>query len=281
MDNSDLKQHWRDELELFYVPEDTSVDWIQLEFIPGYEKYNRDGLIFTGPNGAAEASPLTGYFDNSYACIRGALDSLAFDFPPLVRGRENVNLTFLISNDDDLHSDSTVFSLFDKVKVKSFEDVDRVKKLHDINSDAKIRIDCNGAFDVNSALKILDMLKDIDLEFIEQPCATNEENAELRKKTDVLIALDETANTREEIDEIQHLDACDIVVVKVQTAGGIFSALDIVDQWGKDVVIGSMMESKVGLDLGMTLACAVPNLNYACGLSPIHINNVIREPLYG
>ncbi len=274
------KQHWRDELELFYVPKDISVDWVNLEFNKGYEKYDRDGLIFTGPKVSTEATPLEGYFGNSYKCIRGALDSLSFTLPEPVRSKDEVNLTYLVSNDGDLITDNISNPLFYKVKVSSFQDVDRVKKLHDLNSSARIRIDCNGAFNVEDSLKIIELLKDVDIEFIEQPCKTNSENAQLRKKTDVLIALDESANSREDIDEIQHLEAGDIIVVKVQPAGGIFSALDIVGQWGKDVVIGSMMESTIGLDLGMKLALSIPSLNYACGLSSSNIGNIIREPLY-
>lgn len=274
-----LKQHWRDELELFYVPSDTSVEWVQIKFDPSYAKYDRDGLIFTGPNGASEASPLRGYFDNSYACIRGALDSIGFESPKFLREIGDVKVNVLVSNDEDLASLADAESV--KVKVLSFDDIDRVKKVRDIcGAKTNIRIDCNGSFDIDDALKVIDSLGDCNLEFVEQPCATNEDNATLRKKTDILIALDETANSREDIDEIQTLDAADLIVVKVQSAGGIFSAMDNIEQWGKDFVISSMMETTVGLDLGFALARSVKNLNYACGLSASPINNLIREPLY-
>lgn len=277
--SEDLKQHWRDELELFYVPQDTSVEWVQLNFDDAYSKYSRDGIIFTGPNGASEASPLAGYFDNSYACLRGALDSVSFELPKFVRDPEDIDVNVLVSNDHDLVGIEN--AKFIKVKVSSFDDIDRVKKVRDIcGVDAKIRIDCNGSFEVDDALKVIDALKVCDLEFIEQPCTTNEENAALRKKSDELIALDETSKSREDIDEIQTLDAADLIVVKVQTAGGIFSALDNIDQWGKDIVISSMMETQVGLDLGFALARSVPELKYACGLSQSPINNIVREPLY-
>ena len=277
--SEDLKQHWRDELELFYVPEDISVDWVQFDFEDGYDKYGRDGIIFTGLNGASEASPLKGYFDNSYACIRGALDSISFDWPEFVRGVDEIKINKLVSNIQEIAKlDAAEYV---KVKVLNFDDIDTVKKVRDTcGPSTKIRIDCNGSFDADDALKVLDSLKACDLEFIEQPCSTNEENAALRKKTETLITLDESANSREDIDEIQTLEAADLIVVKVQTAGGIFSALDIVDQWGKDFVISSMMETKVGIDLGFALARSVPELKYACGLSESPINNIVREPLY-
>lgn len=274
-----LKQHWCEELELFYVPEDTSVEWINLEFKSGYEKYNRDGLIFTGPNGASEASPLPNYFDNSYQCIRGALDSIGFELPKPLRSKEEVLVNDLVSNECDI--EKLIDPRCIKVKVTSIEDVALVKKVRDhFGSNVKIRVDCNGAFDVEAAKKLVDDLKSVDLEFVEQPCASNEDNAELRKLIDLPIAIDETANSREDIDEIQTLDAGDLIVVKVQSSGGVFAALDAIDQWGKDFVISSMMESPVGLELGFVLAQSVDTLKYASGLAASPINNIVREPLY-
>jgi O-succinylbenzoate synthase len=277
-----LKQHWREELELFYVPQDTSVEWVEFDFAAGYKDYNRDGLIFTGPYGASEASPLQGYFDSKYHCIKGALDSISFEWPKALRSKEEIKVNLLVANDQDINKPELIGTDCVKVKVHSFDDVERVKKVRDIcGKDTRIRIDCNGVFDVDSALKIIQNLREIDLEFVEQPCKSNEENAQIRKQSNVLIALDESANSREDIDEIQSLDAADIIVVKVQTAGGIFSALDNIDLWGKDFVISSAMESEVGINLAFVLARAVDNLKYACGLAPSPIHNIIREPLYG
>jgi O-succinylbenzoate synthase len=277
-----LKQLWRDELELFYVSPDIKIDWVNLEFDDNYSKYSRDGLIFTGPNGSSEASPIKGYFESRYLCIRGALDSILYPPPTPLRDRTEVEVNLLVSNVRDIKNLELVDSKCIKVKVHSFDDVDLVKKVRDIvGTSLKIRIDCNGAFNVEDAKKVSDLLLSTNIEFIEQPCSTNVENAKLHKLIDVPIALDETANNEHDIDEIHSLDAGDIIVVKVQTSGGIFAAKDLIDQWGKDFVISSTMETEVGTELGFILAQSVPELKYASGLKSSPINNIISEPLYG
>lgn len=276
-----LKQHWREELELFYVPDDTTVEWMQLDFAQGYESYNRDGLIFTGPFGASEASPIAGYFESKYLCIKAALNSISYQWPKSLRSKDDVKTNLLVSSDADLTKPALVDAFCVKVKVHSLDDIELVKKVRDIcGTSTKIRIDCNGVFDVDAAMKVINDLKAVNLEFVEQPCASNDENAQLHKKTNMLIAIDETANSREDVDEIKSIDAGDIIVVKVQTSGGIFGALDNIDLWGKDFVISSVMESEVGTNLGFVLAGAVEKLDYACGLAPSPINKIVREPLY-
>jgi len=254
---------------------DVEVEVAQLYFKEGFEKYSRDILLIYGPYGSAEASPLESYFDNPQVCVSGAITSVLSSRPDVVRKKIELNNVVVHDADIDLLDNPNAV----KIKTSSFDSLDLVKKTRDVvGSSVPIRIDCNGSFDIDEAEKVLIELKEIDLEYVEQPCRTNEENAALRKKVDVPIAIDETACTHQDIDEIKRLGAGDIVILKVQPSGGIQNAYDIAEHWGSDVVVSSMMESSVGITLGIELAKAVPILSYSCGLKELHVDHIVSEP---
>lgn len=255
---------------------EVAAELVNLEFAAGYESYSRPALIITGPNGKAEASPLTGYFDDVQLCVSGAISSVLEDRPNALR--DSVPINQLVANESDILRLNNPDAV--KVKVADIQDADLVKKVREhVGNTVPIRIDCNGNFNVDDAEKLLAALSGVRLEFVEQPCKTIEENAALRKIIDIPLALDESACTTSDIEEIKSLDAADIIVVKVQSSGGINAAAEIINYWGSDVVVSSMMESEVGVNLGIELAKSVEKLPYACGLSKSPIAQVINEPV--
>lgn len=255
-----------------------TAQWMTMDFAPGYESYSRSGLIITGKYGIAEATPLPGYFDDLEASIAGAIDTVTNPWPEPIR--DAVQMNDLVSNDDDLEK------LFDgqlttiKIKLHSLADAERILRVRDIvGFDAKIRIDCNGKFTPDEAIELISRIKEEELEFVEQPCATIDECAEVRKRVDVPVALDESARSSDDIAEIIAKDAADLVVIKIQPVGGLNAAIKLINQWNKPVVISSMMESHVGIEVGTVLALSLPSLDYACGLEPSPIKNLSVEPL--
>lgn len=152
----------------------------------------------------------------------------------------------------------------------------------------KVRVDANGAWDVDTAVKAL---KELDaaaraggadgLEYVEQPCRTVAELAQLRRRTDVLIAADESVRIPGDADEVMRADAADILVLKVAPMGGVQACLDVVDRYSVPIVVSSAMESSVGLAAGVALARALPELPYACGLgtSVLLATDTVRTPL--
>ena len=57
-----------------------------------------------------------------------------------------------------------------KVKVGTADDIEIVKAMRE-NTDAVLRVDANAAWDVETALKLIPQLKELGVEFIEQPLA--------------------------------------------------------------------------------------------------------------
>jgi O-succinylbenzoate synthase len=137
----------------------------------------------------------------------------------------------------------------------------------------KIRVDANGAWDVDEAVRALTELQlaarrgGVDgLEYAEQPCATVDDMAALRRRIDVLVAADESIRIPGDADAVVAAGAADILVLKVAPLGGVRACLEIAEKYGLPVVVSSAMESSVGLAAGVALARALPVLPYACGL---------------
>jgi O-succinylbenzoate synthase len=136
-----------------------------------------------------------------------------------------------------------------------------------------VRVDANGAWDADTAERAI---RELDaavrggglggLEYVEQPCASVEELAALRRRSSVPIAADESVRIPGDVEDIVRLDAVDIVVLKVAPLGGVRACMELAERAARPVVVSSAMESSVGLSAGLALALALPEQPYAHGL---------------
>ena len=119
------------------------------------------------------------------------------------------------------------------------------------------------------------------LEYAEQPCATLEELAELRRDIDIPVAADESIRRAEDPLRVRAAGAADIVMLKVQPLGGVRAALRVAEACGLPVVVSSAVDTSVGLAAGVALAAALPELPYACGLGTMSLlaGDVTADPL--
>ncbi len=275
--NSISKLRWNDVLNDILFSSQLKFEWVNFEFQVSDCIYNRDGLYVHGEFGLAEATPLPRYFDREIECLLGAMDTVSKAWPK--EKREDIETNALVSTKEDIN-ESLLGTNCIKVKVHAIKDCDLVKQVRDFcGPRTKIRIDCNGLFNVDDALAVINSLTECDLELVEQPCRTNEENAQIRRRIEIPLAIDETARTHDEIEEAKKLGSADIVVAKVQPSGGIHKAVDLIDNWGGQVYVSHMMESQVGIDVGIALAKSLDELNYACGLQAPKLKKIFREPL--
>jgi O-succinylbenzoate synthase len=162
------------------------------------------------------------------------------------------------------------------------DDIARVEAVRDaIGRDGHVRIDANGGWSVDEADSALRALDRFDLEYAEQPVATLEEMAQLRRRTNVRLAADESIRRAEDPMRVVGLAAADIVVLKVQPIGGVRACLDVAEACGLPVVVSSAVETSVGIAAGVALAAALPELPFACGLGTISLlqRDVVAEPL--
>jgi O-succinylbenzoate synthase len=157
-----------------------------------------------------------------------------------------------------------------KVKVRDAAGIALVRAVRDaVGPDVGVRVDANGAWDVDTAVTMIAKLAEFDLEYVEQPCATLEDLARVRRRVDVPIAADECIRSLDDARELRARNAADVIVVKQQPLGGVRAALAVVDAADVPAVVSSMMETSVGIAAGLALAAALPELPYACGLATL------------
>jgi O-succinylbenzoate synthase len=134
----------------------------------------------------------------------------------------------------------------------------------------RVRVDANGAWTVEQAIEAAAALTATGpLEYLEQPCGTVDELAQLRRHPDmpdVLVAADESIRKADDPLAVVRAGAADIAVLKVAPLGGIWALLKIAAQIDIPVVISSALDSAVGIAVGLAAAAALPELSYACGL---------------
>jgi O-succinylbenzoate synthase len=145
------------------------------------------------------------------------------------------------------------------------DDVTRVNAVRAIVP--TVRVDANGGWTVREAVAAAAALTaDGPLEYLEQPCATVPELAELRRLVDVPVAADESIRKADDPLHVVRSKAADIAVVKVAPLGGVKPLLDIAGQIDVPIVVSSALDSAVGMARGLLAAACLPDLRHACGL---------------
>ena len=252
----------------------------------------RDGVLIRGPAGWGEFSPFHEYDDaESVAWWRAAREAADDGWPPPVRRWVPVNATVPAVAAEDV---ADVLARFPgcstaKVKVAAAQqapaaDEDRLRAVRDgLGPDGRIRVDVNGAWDVETATRLLPRYDRAagGLEYAEQPCRTVDELAAVRRKLDIPIAADESIRRAGDPLLVASREAADVAVLKVQPLGGVRACLRIAEQIGLPVVVSSALETSVGIAAGVALAAALPELPYACGLATVGLLacDVVDEPL--
>ena len=163
------------------------------------------------------------------------------------------------------------------------DDVARVRAVREaLGVEGRIRIDANGAWNVDEAEHAIHALAEFDLEYVEQPCASVDELAELRRRVKYMgipIAADESVRKAADPLAVARAGAADLLVIKAQPLGGVRRALAIVAEAGLPAVVSSALDTSVGLSMGVALAAALPELDYDCGLGTVRaVHRGCRQP---
>lgn len=242
----------------------------------------RRGLVWRGVAGWTEFSPFEDY--SIAGCVPwwlAAREAAELGFPAPVRDSISVNCIVPAVGPaaaERIVAESGGCSTA-KVKVAQIgqslaEEIDRVRAVRSaLGPSGKVRIDANGAWDVETAAARIAALSRAagGLEYAEQPCGTVAQLAQLRRRTSVPIAADESIRQTADPLRVQRADAADIVVLKVQPLGGVRACLKLAEQIDLPVVVSSALETSIGLAAGVALAAALPDLQFACGLGSLQL----------
>lgn len=151
----------------------------------------REALLFEGPQGWAEFSPFVEYADAEAATWLAASIDFAFaEQPAQLRARIPVNATVPAVEAARVPE---VLARFDgcrtaKVKVAErgqvlADDIARVRAVREqMGPEGRIRVDANAGWNVDEAEHAVHALAEFDLEYVEQPCATVADLADLRRR---------------------------------------------------------------------------------------------------
>ena len=252
----------------------------------------RDGVLLRGEAGWGEFAPFWDYDDDAaVAWWRSAREAADGRWPDPLRDSIPVNVTIPAVDAATAARLVAQSGGCRTAKVKVAEagqglgaEVERLEAVRAaLGPDGAIRIDANGAWDVDAAVARIPVLDRAagGLEYVEQPCAGVEDLAAVRRATNVRIAADESVRRAQDPLAVARAGAADILVLKVAPLGGVRACLDLAEQAGLPVVVSSALETSVGLAAGIALAAALPELPFACGLATAQLlaSDVTAEPL--
>ena len=252
----------------------------------------REGMLLRGDAGWGEFSPFLEYdADTARPWLAAAREAADLGWPEPVRTHVPVNVTVPACDPGRAREIVLASNGCRTAKVKVAErgqtvadDQARLEAVRDaLGSDGLVRVDANGGWSVDEAVVNIPLLDRAagGLEYVEQPVASVEDLAVVRRKVGVPIAADESIRRAEDPYRVRDLEAADIAVLKVQPLGGVRACLRIAEDIGLPVVVSSALETSVGIAAGVALAAALPELRHACGLATVQLlaGDVTEEPL--
>jgi L-Ala-D/L-Glu epimerase len=157
-----------------------------------------------------------------------------------------------------------------KLKVGIGDDAGRVAAVRAaIGPDVGLRLDANGAWGVEEAVRMLDALAPAGLELVEEPVHGVAGLRLVRERVAVRIAIDESASEPGALAG----GVADAVCLKIGRCGGItglLAAAAVVRSSGAEVYIASTFDGPLGIAAGLHAAAALAPLP-PCGLATLDL----------
>ncbi len=149
-----------------------------------------------------------------------------------------------------------------KIKLGSEYDYDIINILKGFRN-KKIRIDANEGWEREEAVKKMELLKEISVEFIEQPLQKDDLEGIrwLKDRIDIKIFTDENVKTSQDIENI--VDIYDGINIKLMKCGGLSEAvkmIKIAKSKNLEIMLGCMIESSLAITAAAHLS---PEVEFA------------------
>ncbi len=161
---------------------------------------------------------------------------------------------------------------FDAIKMKvgrqGLADVEHVAAVRSLaGPDIAIKIDSNQGWDYPTAVANIQAMKDLNLQYSEQPLAhwNFEGLARLRQQVDLPVCADESVFDDKDALKLVNMGAADYLNIKLGKSGGLHTALKInaiAESGGHKCMIGCFGESRLALSAAAHLAKARPNIAF-------------------
>ena len=147
------------------------------------------------------------------------------------------------------------FSSF-KLKLGAGDDAAQVRAVREaLGARARIRIDANGAWDVETAKRTLGELEPYEIELAEQPVATMEEATEVANSSSIPLAADESVESRGDAERADAVGAFALTGVKLSKVGGPEAAIEIAEVL--PAYVSSALDGPVGIAAAAQVAATL------------------------
>jgi O-succinylbenzoate synthase len=240
--------------------------------------------VIFGTSGWGECSPFPGFGrDDRELAVAAAYDAAFEPWPEPVRDWIPVHVTIPAVDPETAAAmvrDSGCTAA--KVKVAEGNDEARVEAVRDaLGPRGRLVVDANGSWGAEEAIRRIRALYRYSIDLVEQPVAGYSALAKVRRAVEVPVAADELAYSVESVRRLVKLECADVLVIKVQSLGGVTTALRLVEGSGLPAIVSSMLETSIGISAGIALAAALPELPYPCGLGtvPLLDGDLAADPM--
>lgn len=157
-----------------------------------------------------------------------------------------------------------------KLKVGESPDIDirKVKAVREAIGDrARIRIDANQGWTRQQAIYALREMAKYGVEFVEQPVRADDISGlvSIRQSTPIPVMADESVHQPEDAIRVIKEEAVDYINIKLMKSGGFWKARKIAaiaEAAGIGCMVGSMVETDLGITAAAHLAAAVRNIGF-------------------
>ena len=168
-----------------------------------------------------------------------------------------------------------------KVKVGLGDDAGRLAALRAaVGGEVSLRLDANGAWDVEQAVRAIETLEPLGLELVEEPTHGLHAIREVRERVAVRVAIDETAAEHGALGA----GVADAVCLKISRCGGIsglLAAAALDRAAGAEVYVASTFDGPLGIAAGVHAAAALASRGPVphCGLATLSMFEEIEDSL--
>ena len=193
--------------------------------------------------------------------------------------RDTLETDFTVSVNDPTEmaddAERYIKSGFETLKVKvgigeTKDDFERIRAIRErVGMKPKLRLDANQGWNAKEAVKAISLMEDagFSIEFVEQPVPAWDLEG-LKYVTDhtyTPIMADESVFSVHDAKQVLTMRAADLINIKLMKSGGIYHAQKIntlAEAHGVQCMVGSMIETKVGITAAAHLAASHPNIRY-------------------
>jgi L-Ala-D/L-Glu epimerase len=166
-----------------------------------------------------------------------------------------------------------------KLKVGVGDDAGRVAAVRAaVGPHTALRVDANGAWDVEGAVRAIEALTPVGLELVEEPSHGLRAVREVRERVAARVAIDETAAEHGALGA----GVADAVCLKISRCGGIaglLAAAALVRASGAEVYLASTLDGPLGVAAAVHAAAALASRGPlpACGLATLGLFEELEE----